>query len=38
MAAAFLHGPQGLFGSVKPPDTPDGAHDDQVHGEDVAAR
>jgi hypothetical protein len=38
-AAAFLHGPQGLFGSVTSPDTPDGAHDDQVHGEDeVAAR
>ncbi|MDQ0828188.1 hypothetical protein QF032_000032 [Streptomyces achromogenes] len=38
-AAAFLHGPQGLFGSVTPPDTPDGTRDDQVHGEDeVAAR
>jgi hypothetical protein len=38
-AAAFLHGPQGLFGSVIPPDTPEGTHDDQVHGEDeVAAR
>ncbi|MFD5568975.1 hypothetical protein [Streptomyces cadmiisoli] len=38
-AAAFLHGPQGLFGFATPPDTPDSAHDDQVHGEDeVAAR
>ncbi|SOE24833.1 IS21 family transposase [Streptomyces sp. OK228] len=38
-AAAFLHGPQGLFGSVTPPDTPEDSRDDQVHGEDeVAAR
>lgn len=38
-AAAFLHGPQGLFGSVAPPDTPEDTRDDQVHGEDeVAAR
>jgi hypothetical protein len=38
-AAAFLHGPQGLFGSVAPPDTAEDTRDDQVHGEDeVAAR
>ncbi|MFF4309640.1 hypothetical protein [Streptomyces sp. NPDC001507] len=44
-AAAFLHGPQGHFGSAAPPDTPDTPDtpedncDDQVHGEgEVAAR
>lgn len=31
-AAAFLHGPQGLFGSVATPDTPEDDRDDQVHG------
>lgn len=38
-AAAFLHGPQGLFGSVAPPDTAEDDRDDQGHGDDeVAAR
>ena len=38
-AAAFLHGPQGLFASAAPPGTADGIHDEQVHGEDeVEAR
>lgn len=29
-AAAFLHGPQGLFGSVAPPNTPEDSRDDQA--------